>query len=322
MTYPPFKITNTILNLMTEIYEILGEMKSLTVTKPSVKLRKENKIKTVHHSLAIEGNSLTEEQMTDILDNKKVVGPEKQIHEVKNALAVYDRLQEFDAAKEKDLLKAHRFLMQGLVVKPGQYRSGQVGIFKGTKVSHVAPPAKQVPDLMNHLFGFLKDKKISWIIKACVFHYELEFIHPFEDGNGRMGRLWQQLLLMKYSRVFEYISTESLIHERQKEYYSVLEKSDKAGNSTLFVEFSLQVILESLKGFKNEQVISRPKISDRIQFAVETFKKQSFSRKEYIALFPELSTATASRDLAYGVKKKILLKEGDKNLTIYRRNTE
>jgi len=319
MKYPPFHITSAVLNLTTEIHEILGEMKNLTVTKPSVKLRKENKIKTVHHSLAIEGNNLTEDQITDILENKRVLGPEVQIQEVKNALAVYDKLHDYEPLKEIHLLKAHRLLMQGLVKKSGQYRASQVGILKGTQVSPIAPPAKQVPNLMIQLFKFLKDKNTSWLIKACVFHYELEFIHPFNDGNGRMGRLWQQLILMKQSQVFEYISTESLIHNQQKEYYSALEKSDKAGDSTPFVEFSLQIILDSLKNFKNNHGFAKPTISDRIQFAIDHFKDQTFSRKEYMTLFPQLSTATASRDLASGVKQKVLTKDGDKTLTTYKK---
>ncbi len=317
MNKHPFQINSTVLGLVTQIHEFLGELKSLSVKKPSVKLRKENKIKTVHHSLAIEGNSLSEDQVTAILENKRVLGPFLQITEVKNALIVYEMIQEFNPLLEKDLLKAHRLLMQDLVKVSGQYRKGQVGIFKGSKVSFVAPPAKQVSGLMENLFAFLKDKSTPWIIKACVFHYELEFIHPFEDGNGRMGRLWQQLILMKQSPVFEYISTESLIHKKQKEYYAVLEKSDKAGDSTLFIEFSLKIILESLKNFKNQQIFKKPNSSERIQFALDHFKDQTFTRKQYLSLFPDMSTATASRDLAMAVKEKLIKKAGDKTLATY-----
>lgn len=322
MTHPPFKITSKVLSLTTKIHELIGEMKGFSVGKPSVKLRKKNKIQTVQHSLAIEGNELTEEQITAILEKKRVLGPKKQIMEVQNALQVYDSLSSFNPNQEKHLLKAHKLLMQGLVKNAGKYRTGQVGILKGTQVSHVAPPAKQVPHLMGELFKFLKeDRETSAIIKACVFHYELEFIHPFEDGNGRMGRLWQQLLLMQHSPVFEYISTETLIHEKQMQYYSVLEKSDKAGDSTAFLEFSLEIILIALKHFKSAQRPQKANSTDRIHFALEHFRENSFSRKKYLELFPEISTATASRDLALAVKENKVTITGEKAQATYKATT-
>ncbi len=318
MTNSPIKITAKILNLNSEIHELLGEIKNFSVGKASVKLRRENKIKTVQHSLAIEGNDLIESQITAILENKRVLGPAKQILEVKNALALYDSLTEIDPLKEKQLLLSHKILMQGLLKSAGKYRSGQVGIFKGSKVSHVAPPAKQVPRLMSDLFNFLKKDENSWIIKACVFHYELEFIHPFDDGNGLMGRLWQQLLLMKYAKVFEYISTETIVHERQKQYYAVLEICDTSGEFTLFLEFSLEVILEGLQKFKSANRIPKPSAPDRIQFALNHFKSKSFTRKDYLNLFPELSTATASRDLTKAVKENQLKISGEKSKAEYK----
>jgi Fic family protein len=319
MSNPPFKITNRILTLHSQIHELLGEFKGVSIGKPLVKLRKENKIQTVHHSLAIEGNELTEAQITAILENKRVLGPKKQILEVQNALKVYDSLSTFKPLQEKDLLKAHKLLMQDLVKNAGKYRNGQVGIFKGTKVSHVAPPAKQVPRLMADLFNFLKqDKETSFLIKACVFHYELEFIHPFEDGNGRMGRLWQQILLIQHSPIFEYLSTESIIHKRQKEYYRVLEKSDKAGDSTAFVEFSLEIILSALEAFKGSQNFSKPTGQNRIQLALEKFGTKEFSRKNYLELFPTISTATASRDLALAVKENKISISGEKARSFYK----
>ncbi|MGZ3806154.1 MAG: Fic family protein [Pseudobdellovibrionaceae bacterium] len=318
MQNPPFELTPKILTLTTSISELIGELKAVSVAKPSVKLRKENKIRTVHHSLAIEGNSLTEDQITAILENKKVVGPKNQITEVKNALEVYEVLGKFDPLKEKDLLRAHKLLMKNLVNNPGKYRTSQVGIFKGTKVSHMAPSHKMIPQLMQKLFEFLhQNKSTPWIIKACVFHYELEFIHPFEDGNGRMGRLWQQLLLMKQAPLFEYVSTESLIHKNQREYYNVLEKCDKAGDSTLFIEFNLRNIFQILQEFKKNSSLTRPKIGDRISYALEHFGNKVFTRKDYLELYKGISTATASRDLARAVKEKLLKKSGDKINTFY-----
>ena len=289
------------------------------MVRPSLKLRKENKIKTIHHSLAIEGNTLTQEQVTALLEKKRVIGPKKQIREVINALNLYDRILSFDSLSEKDLLKAHSILMRDLVLSPGKYRTTSVGIIKGSKVSHVAPQAKMISGLMKNLFEFLKAKNdIPYLIKACIFHYELEFIHPFEDGNGRMGRLWQQAILIKHSVLFEYISFESLIHKKQKQYYKVLESCDKAGDSTAFIEFSLELIFEVLNEFSVE---NRPiKISgrERVELALAAFKKKVFTRKEYLNLYREISTATASRDLASAVKEKVLSRVGEKSLATYK----
>jgi len=319
MEKPPFKITSRTVSLVAQIQETIGELKTYTLVKPSVKLRKENKIRTVHHSLAIEGNALSEEQITALLEKKKVVGPKNQITEVLNALELYDQLTNFDSLSEKDLLKAHKILLKGLG-RNGQFRTGAVGVFKEGQVSHVGPPAKQVPRLVQNLFSFLKmEKQTPWLIKACVFHYELEFIHPFEDGNGRMGRLWQQTLLMKQSPLFEFISVETLIHKKKKQYYKVLEQCDREGELTAFIEFSLDLIFESLKNFQKEFHPSKPKISDRIDFAIEHFGSKEFSRKKYLDLHKGLSTATASRDLAKAVEEGTLKKTGEKALARYKK---
>ena len=318
MYTPPFDLTPKILSISLNIQELLGELKDTTLVKPSVLLRKKNKIKTIHSSLAIEGNDLSEAQITALIDKKRVAGSQKQIKEVQNALKLYDDLHLFNAFNEKDLLKSHAILMDGLVDAPGKYRSSNVGIFKGSKVGHVAPQAKLVPALMKDLFVFLTTKDgIPFLIKACIFHYELEFIHPFEDGNGRMGRLWQQLLLMKHSPLFEYLSVESLIHKEQKKYYRVLEACDKAGDSNAFIEFSLELIFLVLKEFKDE--FRPPKMSgfDRVKMALEAFNDNSFSRKEYMALYKDISTATASRDLSSAVEEGVLKLFGDKALAKY-----
>lgn len=320
MYKPPFKITSKILNLSTEIQELVGALKSYSLVKPSLKLRKENKIKTIHHSLAIEGNSLTEEQITALLENKRVLGPKGQITEVMNAIRLYEDLDKFDPRKEKDLLRAHGRLLKDLVKGVGKYRSGAVGIFKGSQVSHLAPQAKQVPILMRDLFAFLnQDKETPWLIKACVFHYELEFIHPFEDGNGRMGRLWQQLLLMKQSPIFEFNSVETLIHKKQSQYYKILEQCDLAGDSTAFIEFSLELILKSLESFQESYRPLKEKAPDRIAAALEFFGNKRFTRKDYLQLNKGLSTATASRDIAKAVLEGLFKKEGDKALATYKK---
>lgn len=321
MVKPPYTITLKILHLVSEIQSLLGEVKHLTVKKPSVKLRKENKIKTIHHSLAIEGNSLTQAQVSSLIEGKKVIGPKNQITEVKNAIRLYERVSELNPTKETDFLMAHKVLMIDLLEKPGFYRQQAVGIFKGGKVARMAPPAKQVQILMGNLFSFInRDKETLPLVKACIFHYELEFIHPFEDGNGRMGRLWQQLLLMKASPVFQYLPIESLIHKNQKKYYLALEKSDAKGESTDFIEFSLEMILKSLKEFSGEILSANPKPTDRMELALEYFNTQSFTRKDYMNLHKEISTATASRDLAQAVTSDVLKIKGTKSKATYSLN--
>lgn len=316
---PPFQITNKIINLISQIQENIGELKSYVIAKPSIKLRKENKIRTIRYSLAIEGNSLDIDQVTAILENKRVLGPQKQIVEVKNAIKLYNSIQDLDALVERDFLKAHQVLMKGLVEGAGKYRSQQVGITKGGKLGHLAPPPSQVSKLMKQLFQFLKsDKETPWLIKACACHYEIEFIHPFTDGNGRMGRLWQQLLLMKQSSLFEFLPVETLVHSQQKQYYKALELSDKAGDSSNFIEFSLEIILKSIEEFNSIHRLKKPKDTDRISYALEKFQTNSFSRKDYLLLFSGISTATASRDLAMAVANRLLIKSGDKALSTYR----
>ena len=192
---PPYHLTQKILQLITSVSEKLGEVNANYLSRQSPQLRKSNRIKTIHSSLSIEGNTLSEEQITALLENKRVLGPQKDITEVLNAIKVYDQLRSFKSTSEKSFLKAHRLLMNGLIKEPGKYRTRGVGIVKGKKVEHVAPPAQNLPFLMKNLFAYLKDKNELPLIKSCVFHYELEFIHPFIDGNGRMGRLWQSLIL-------------------------------------------------------------------------------------------------------------------------------
>jgi Fic family protein len=322
MEKPPFNLNSKIVNLVGEIQFMLGTMQPQSLKKTPVKLRRENKIKTIQHSLAIEGNTLNITQVTDLVEGKRILGPKRQILEVQNAIQVYDALSKFKWNSEKDLLKAHKLLMLNLVGRPGKYRNESVGIFKGGAVVHLAPSAKQVPALMGKLFNFLKTQnEVHLIIKACVFHYELEFIHPFMDGNGRMGRLWQQVILMEFSEVFEFLSIETLIHERQRAYYSALEKSDKAGESTAFVEFSLEVIRDTLSSFTKEFKPGKLNANDRIELALEHFASKQFSRKEYLQFHKALSTAQASRDLKLAVDRKWIEPNGEKALTRYKKVT-
>ena len=199
MSYvPPFIVSDEIMSLVAEIAEIIGHLSATTEQLPMPLLRKKNRIKTIQSSLAIENNSLSIEQVTAILEGKRVLGPPNEIQEVKNAIDAYELLLELNPYKGKDLLKAHRLMMNDLVKENGRYRAGGVGVFDGKRCIHLAPPAQRVPLLMADLLSWVKSTKVHPLISSCVFHYEFEFIHPFADGNGRMGRMWQTLLLMQY----------------------------------------------------------------------------------------------------------------------------
>ena len=206
--------------------------------------------------------------------------------------------------------------MKDLIDKPGKYRSKEVGIFQGSKVSHIAPPAQNVPYLMNNLFKYLKSKEEVTLIKSCVFHYEMEFIHPFMDGNGRMGRLWQSVILVNEYPVFEFLPFETLISKTQQEYYFALSQSDKIGKSTLFIEYMLDVIDKSLNELLsyNNRILND---TDRLNYFLSMAKKE-FSRKDYMNVFKDISSATASRDLKKGVELELFIKMGNKNRTVYR----
>ncbi len=312
---PPYDITPAILTYITSISEKIGEINAKYLNKQTPTLRKQNKIKTIHSSLQIEGNTLSEQQITAILENKRVVGPEKDILEVVNAIAVYDDLSTYTATSEKSFLTAHKLLLKDLMNNAGKYRMQGVGIIKGSKVAHVAPPFDAVPFLMKDLFSYLKDETEIALIKSCVFHYEMEFIHPFIDGNGRMGRLWQTVILMAKYPVFEFLPFETLISKHQDKYYQALAQSDAQGKSTPFIEYMLRIIdtsLSTLLDTNNRHL----KDTDRIDYFISE-GKAVFTRKDYMRLFKEISSATASRDLKKGIELGLFIKTGDKKTTTY-----
>ena len=257
MYVPPFEITPKIIDLISKISEKIGEINSLESSAHHVELRRESRIKTIHSSLAIENNSLSLEQITAIINGKRVLGAPNEIQEVKNAIQAYDLLLSLDSTKEKDLLRAHALMMKDLVRNNGRYRSGGVGIFNGQNVVHVAPPASSVPALMKDLFRWVKRADVHPLVKSCVFHYEFEFIHPFQDGNGRLGRLWQSAILKDWKKVFAWIPVESLIKKNQAKYYRVLRACDATADSTAFVEFLLLLILKAAEEIvKNEKRVT------------------------------------------------------------------
>ncbi|MGZ0017074.1 Fic family protein [Yeosuana sp. AK3] len=313
---PPYEITSLILKLITSISEKIGEINANLLNKPSTKLRKQNRIKTIHSSLKIEGNTLTEEQITALLENKRVIGPKKDVIEVLNAIKIYENLEAYNPFSEKSFLKAHQNLMESLIEKAGKYRNQSVGILKGSKVEHLAPPFENVPYLMKELFEYLKKSDEIELIKSCVFHYEMEFIHPFLDGNGRMGRLWQTLILMEKYPIFEFLPFETLISIDQEKYYKALAESDKSGKSTKFIEYMLNVIdssIHQLLDFNNRTLNEK----DRLEYFI-SLNKTEFTRKNYMDIFKNISSATASRDLKKGVELNFFEKIGEKNKTIYR----
>lgn len=312
---PPYDISPKILKLISSISEKIGEVNANYLNKQSPQLRKQNRIKTIHSSLQIEGNTLTEEQITALIENKRVIGPEKDVLEVLNAIKVYEKLEEYEFTSNKSFLKAHLEFMNGLIESAGKYRKQSVGIVKGTKVEHIAPPYENVPYLMKDLFEYLKDSEELTLIKSCVFHYEMEFIHPFLDGNGRMGRLWQTLILRSEYPVFEFLPFETLISITQDDYYKSLALSDKSGKSTNFIEYMLGVIeksLESLLNYNNRVL----KDIDRLEYFSKLGIKE-FTRKDYMNVFKDLSSATASRDLKKGIELNMLESSGNLNKTKY-----
>lgn len=244
---PPFHMTDKMTLLIAEISEQVGRIAVLQEGTVSLHLRRENRIRTIHSSLAIEHNSLSLEQVTAILDGKRVLGNPNEIKEVQNAYEAYELMLRLNPASVDDLLKAHRLMMNGLVPENGKFRSGGVGVFDGEVLIHMAPPAEFVPEHIKNLFSWYQQSELHPLIKSAVFHYEFEFIHPFADGNGRMGRMWHSLLLGKWKELFFWLPIEELIQSRQKEYYDALGAADRQADSAGFVELMLEIICDSLK---------------------------------------------------------------------------
>lgn len=265
---PPFSITTKIIHLIAEIGEYLGRLTAIpeVENEQSLRLRRLNRIRTIQGSLAIEGNTLTETQITAILEGKRVLAPPKDILEARNAIKAYEQFSQWQPASERDLLNAHQTLMAGLIDDAGQYRSGNVGVMNGEIVVHMAPPANRVSKLMADLLEWLATTKQHPLIASSVFHYEFEFIHPFTDGNGRMGRLWQTLILSKWQPVLAQLPVESMVHIHQSDYYIALNASTKQTDSAPFIEFMLGSILETLIGSIGANTLQvSPQVSPQVK---------------------------------------------------------
>ncbi|MEY3667707.1 MAG: hypothetical protein RL572_1247 [Pseudomonadota bacterium] len=244
---PPFTLTPAIANQCARIAERVGRLSLLTEQADTLRLRRLNRIRSIHGSLAIEGNTLSEAQITALLDGKRVLAPPREIQEAHNAIAAYDRLSHWLPHREGDLLDAHRSLMTGLLPDAGCYRRGGVGVMDGRRVLHMAPPASRVPILMRQLLQWTARSDAHPLITSSVFHYEFEFIHPFTDGNGRMGRLWQTLLLCRWQPLFTYLPVESMVHRHQSQYYEAIRRSTADADASAFVHFMLGMILDAVE---------------------------------------------------------------------------
>ena len=310
---PPFEITNQIIVYVAEIAELVGKLTSTNQLSANPILRRSNRIRTIHGSLAIEQNTLSLEQVTAVLNGKHVLAPPKDIAEVKNAYEVYERLDELNPYSVEDLLTAHRIMTQGLVNEAGMFRTRPVGIVDNEgHVLHFGTLPQYVPDLVMELLDWDEKSDVHILIRSCVFHYELELIHPFADGNGRIGRLWHTLLLSKWNPVFAWLPVESIIHDRQQEYYKAINASNDAGESTVFIEFMLSAIKASLiEAIRTSDEMSDEKM-DKATLRwnkIETYlKSHDYIMNADVRKLCGVSAATANRILVSLTKKGKIIK--------------
>ncbi len=283
MTYhPPFTITTKIIDLISAVSEQVGFVQR-DFLDASPQLRKANRIKTITGTLQIEGSTLTEEKVSAVLDGKPVLASARELAEVQGAIAAYDRLNELNPLKLDDLLEAHRLMMGGVLNQAGSFRDKQVGVYKGKEVVHVAPPAHQISGLMAELFDWIQQSDAHPLIVSSVFHYEFEFIHPFMDGNGRMGRLWQTLMLAQWKPLFADMPLESVIKTHQQDYYQVLGNADTAADSTVFITFMLKSILQTLENVPLSDQVSGY-VSDQVESMLAVMPTGWVSSTELMAL--------------------------------------
>ena len=320
---PPFEITNRMIHEVAEIAELVGKLTSTNQLSANPTLRRTNRIRTIHGSLAIEQNTLSLEQVTAVLNGKQVLAPPKDIAEVKNAYEIYDRLDELDPYSVDDLLIAHGIMTRGLVEESGVFRSRPVGVVdQDGNILHFGTLPLYVPDLVMELLDWTKNSDIHMLIRSCVFHYELELIRPFADGNGRIGRLWHTLLLSKWNSTFAWLPVESMIHARQQEYYAAINASNDAGESTAFIEFMLSTIKASLI----DAITTSDEVSDEPMDKATMRRKQiekflethEFIMNADVRTLCNVSPATANRILAELTKKGTIIKQLEKSHWVYR----
>ena len=298
--HPPYQLTNTMTTRVANIAEQIGAWKAVNHNTLIPELRRGNRIRTVQASLAVEQNTLTVEQVTAVLDGKVVLGQPREIQEVRNAFAAYEAMTQWQPHQLDDLLAAHALLMHGLVDNAGQLRSSGTGIFQGKQVVHIAPPASQLPRLMADLLHWLETTDAHPLIASTAFHYEFEFIHPFSDGNGRMERLWQTLILSRWQPLFAYLPVETVIKHRQADYYRLLGEADSHSDCSAFIEFLLQAIESSLQ----EAIVNQspaPTLQTRVETQVKTRVETPTQILALLRIQPDLTLAEVAQALGRSV---------------------
>ena len=319
---PPFTLSARAVGLVADIAAQMERFAIRMEQDDALRLRKANRIKTIHSSLAIEGNHLLESEVADIIDGKTVVAPIREIQEVKNAIRVYDEFEKLDPFSIDDLLRAHGLMMSALTDDAGHFRKGGVGVYSESGLVHMAPPANRVHGLMSDLFGWLKNADDHLLVRSCVFHYEFEFIHPFIDGNGRMGRLWQSLILSHWHPAFAHLPVENMVYSNRQAYFDAIAQSTKQGESGLFIEFMLGEILDTVRRHQGEP-LNAP-ANDTVNDTVKTTPTQEgiidLVRKNPLSTYDELAAqlgvgrATIARNIAILKDRGVLTRVGeDKN---------
>ena len=302
---PPFTITYKILDLVSKITEAATRLEISEYHIVLLRLRKTNRIKTIAGTLEIEGNTLGAQKITAIMEGKRVVGQKRKIEEVKGAVKVYDELESFDYKNINDILKAHKILMGGILKDAGQFRNKDVGVGDNENIVHIAPPAGRVLELMYSLFKWLNNSEAHTLIKSSVFHNELEFIHLFTDGNGRIGRLWQTLILHNWKPIFSNIPIESIVRDTQKQYYEALEKFGNLGDVAPFVEYMLEAVLTVCKEVLSQapqaqnvtKTVPKNVPLKRLDKILELIKDNKNITIEQLADLCSVSTKTIKRDI-------------------------
>jgi Fic family protein len=313
MYKPPFTVSAKAINLIAKISSQLERYAIRMEQEDTLRLRRANRIKTIHSSLAIEGNTLSEGEVQAVLEGKKVVAPLKEIQEVKNAIKTYELYPKLNPFSIPDLLLAHGTMMAGLVDEAGMFRKGGVGVFDGDKPIHIAPPADRVRDLMSDLFGWLENADDHLLIRSCVFHYEFEFIHPFADGNGRIGRLWQSLILGRLNPIFEHLPVENMVYSNQQAYYHAINRSSDLGDSGPFIDFMLEEILNALvdhQGKSNADIADEKGLNYQQQRVLGYLRADRHTTAAKIAADLDMSARQIERMLADMKAKGIIRRIG------------
>ena len=319
---PPFSLSAKAVGMIADISAQMERFAIRMEQSDALTLRRANRIKTIHSSLAIEGNTLLESEVADIIDGKTVVAPIREIQEVKNAIRVYEEFDKLDPFSMDDLLKAHGLMMSALTDDAGHFRRGGVGVYSENGLVHMAPPAERVYPLISDLFNWLKNADDHLLVRSCVFHYEFEFIHPFIDGNGRMGRLWQSLILTRWHPAFAHLPVENMVYSNQQAYYDAIAQSTKQGESGPFIEFMLGEILNTVRSHKGDPLVApvNAPVNASVKYTktqaaiIEILKGDAYATYDEMAAIIGVNRTTIMRNIAALKGKGVLERVGeDKN---------